>query len=185
VKSLALVIALLGPIEDLDHSVQVASQHMRRPIWEAPMRIATDAGQHQVVLAGMLAIAMLDPVAGRATVVRLVAVLVPTNLVVEALKRSVGRIRPDGDRNPSNASFPSSHAANAFAIAAVLARRWKRPSPIVWLLAAVVAWSRVYLNRHFLSDVVCGALIGLIVAWAVQKWGFKDAPLAAETRPAR
>jgi membrane-associated phospholipid phosphatase len=141
------------------------------------MHAASDLGKHEIVLAGLLAIALLDPVAGRATVLRVLAVLVPTNLVVEGLKRTVGRIRPDGDRNPANASFPSSHAANAFALAAVLGRRWRRPRPLFWLLAATVAWSRVYLNRHYLSDIVAAALIGWLVAWAVERWVFKSSPL--------
>ncbi len=53
-------------------------------------------------------------------------------------------------------------------------------------LAAIVAFSRNYLNRHFLSDVVVGALIGLLAAWlSTRRWrrpasaGVPGAPRAA------
>ena len=89
------------------------------------------------------------------------------NLAVEGLKRLTYRARPDGEHKRSNAAFPSSHAANAFALAAVLARRWRRAAPALWLLAALIAFSRIYLNRHFTSDAVVGSVIGLVGAWAV------------------
>src|SRR5205085_12074147 len=104
---------------------------------------------------------------GRATVIRILAVLIPTNIVVEGIKAVVGRVRPDGDRRRVNSSFPSGHSANAFALALVLARRSRRPRLLFWPVAALVAISRAYLNRHYLSDIVVGSLIGLAVAWAV------------------
>jgi undecaprenyl-diphosphatase len=96
--------------------------------------------------------------------------LAGTNLVVEVLKRAVGRTRPDGARKRSNSSFPSSHAANAFALAWVLGARWRRGAPWFLALALTVAFSRMYLNRHFLSDVVAAALIGMICSWAAARW---------------
>ena len=99
-----------------------------------------------------------------------VAALAGTNLVVETLKRAIGRPRPDGERRRSNSSFPSSHAANAFALAWVLGARWRRGIPVFFALALLLAFSRMYLNRHFLSDVLVGALIGVICAWAAASW---------------
>lgn len=66
--------------------------------------------------------------------------------------------------------FISSHAANCFAIAAyvsfALRRRFKVFNyGILYLWAALIAYSRVYLARHYVGDVLCGALWGVFLAW--------------------
>jgi undecaprenyl-diphosphatase len=64
-------------------------------------------------------------------------------------------------------SFPSSHAANNFALATVLSffyRRWK------WVfitLASAVAFSRTYIGVHYPLDLVAGAIVGFLIASAV------------------
>lgn len=64
----------------------------------------------------------------------------------------------------ADSSFPSAHAAGAFGAAGF----WLSFDPRLGLLAAGYAFfvglSRIYLGRHFLSDVAAGALLGLLVA---------------------
>ena len=79
------------------------------------------------------------------------------------------RPRPDGERKRSNSSFPSSHAANAVALAWMLARRWPRLAIPFGVAAALVIFSRIYLNRHFPSDLLVGAGIGLGFAWLLTR----------------
>jgi membrane-associated phospholipid phosphatase len=62
-------------------------------------------------------------------------------------------------------SFPSGHAAVAFALYGALAFARPRRRRLAFGLAALVAASRVLLNLHYLSDVIAGALLGL--GWAV------------------
>lgn len=68
--------------------------------------------------------------------------------------------------------FISSHASNCFAIAAyvtfALHRRYKIfRYGILFLWAALIGYSRVYLARHYVGDVICGALWGVLLAWLV------------------
>jgi undecaprenyl-diphosphatase len=91
-----------------------------------------------------------------------------TSLVVSPLKELFGRDRPpeaDPDLGslvaiPENASFPSGHAATAFAAATAIAILSPKARPYALGLAAAVALSRVYLRVHFPLDVLAGALIG-------------------------
>ena len=77
----------------------------------------------------------------------------------QALKFTVGRERPDGSNDQS---FPSGHAASAFATATVLQRHygWKVGVPAT-VVAGYVATARVHDNKHYLSDVIFGGAIGV------------------------
>jgi len=84
--------------------------------------------------------------------------------IVQTIKFSVGRTRPDG----TPYSFPSGHAAATFALAAVIERhlgyRFAWPTLAI---ATYVATSRLHDNVHYLSDVVFGAAIGTATGWTV------------------
>jgi len=69
---------------------------------------------------------------------------------------------------PGSDSFPSGHAATSFACAATLA--WLTPlSPVaLYLLAALIAFSRVYVGVHYPLDVIGGAALGYGVATALR-----------------
>lgn len=71
--------------------------------------------------------------------------------------------------NHSGASFPSNHAANMFAAATVLSGGLPQLAPIFFAIAALVAYSRVYVGVHFPLDVLCGAIIGVGVALAMMR----------------
>jgi undecaprenyl-diphosphatase len=172
VKTLLLALALLNPLERLDWAVAREVQAARRPALEGVMHEASAIGRPVVVAGGLVVVLAVDLLSGGgwSTVRLAVVALAGTNLAVEALKRVVGRPRPDGEQKRSNSSFPSSHAANAFALAWVLGARWRRLAPLFFGLALVVALSRLYLNRHFLSDVVGGVAAGLLFAWLAARW---------------
>ena len=70
---------------------------------------------------------------------------------------------------PTDFSFPSGHTMVSFAAATVL-WHWNRKVGIAaYLLAAVIAFSRLYLFVHFPSDVFAGAVIGILIGIAAIK----------------
>ncbi len=64
-------------------------------------------------------------------------------------------------------SFPSGHTTTAFAVATVFSYHWPEITQIVYLLAAVVGISRIYVGAHFPLDVFFGAFLGLSVAGSI------------------
>lgn len=65
---------------------------------------------------------------------------------------------------PGSFSFPSGHAANAFASSIVIARKVSRLARPVLLLAVIIAFSRVYVGVHYPLDILGGALLGALCA---------------------
>jgi membrane-associated phospholipid phosphatase len=98
-------------------------------------------------------------------------------LLVTLLKEAFDRARPPvADPGldpvgvvPSSASFPSGHAATAFAAAVAVALVYPRLGRPLLALAVVIALSRVYLGVHYVLDVAVGTLLG-IAAGAAAAW---------------
>lgn len=90
--------------------------------------------------------------------------------VTTLLKLAIPRHRPRVHTlvaEPHTHSFPSGHAASSFACAVVLgaaAPRWRVP---LYALAALIAFSRVYVGVHFPLDVLAGAVLGSLLGLAV------------------
>jgi membrane-associated phospholipid phosphatase len=93
-------------------------------------------------------------------------------VLVDALKITVRRDRPDNSQGSWNFSFPSGHSAQTFAGATVLERHlgWKK-AVLAYVVAAYVASSRLHDNVHYVSDVAFGATIGTIAGRTVTRHG--------------
>ena len=161
-------------------------------LWTA--RVLTDFGNDTYVLwalvAALVAVAIFGPLLQGASRTRLLhlgthlqymllALLLPI-LFAEGIKWVVGRGRPfvGGKPNPFNFvplqgteayfSLPSAHAVTAFALAFAVSAVWPRVRIVMFAYAVAIAATRLVLLAHHPSDVVGGAMIGLIGAIAVR-----------------
>lgn len=143
--------------------------------WLDPLFVGlTYAGTHGLLWVGLgvaAAVALRRP---------WVAVLVPVavllaDLSASGLKHATDRRRPEDAlggidvlvTTPSTPAFPSGHAATSFAAAVVLSVAVPTLAPVFVALAALVAFSRLYVGVHFPLDVLAGATLGAAVATAL------------------
>ncbi|MDE6704040.1 MAG: phosphatase PAP2 family protein [Muribaculaceae bacterium] len=104
--------------------------------------------------------------------------LVVNASVTELLKHTIKERRPDGS---DNGSFPSRHSSYAFTLASIASHELSRFSPF-WTIAAqtaanAVSMQRVYASRHYPSDVLAGAAIGIAsteLGYEIARWIYPD-----------
>ena len=199
-RHVLLLAAIFGAaIIALMYALDVAEIGLMPPrgtagLW--PVRVLTDFGKSAYVLwllVGILvALALMiprwrgssrSPLLSLGTHLQFVffAVLVPV-LAGEVIKWIVGRGRPfvGGEANAFNfahfagteayASFPSGHAITSFALAFAVSAVWPQARPAMIVYAILIAISRLVLLAHHPSDVVAGALIGVVGAMLVRYW---------------
>jgi undecaprenyl-diphosphatase len=82
---------------------------------------------------------------------------VQEKVIVRVSPATASHLRNDG-------SFPSGHAANAFMLAVFFAELFRRERYVFYFLAALVAFSRIYLGVHYPGDVLAGGMIGFFNA---------------------
>lgn len=92
--------------------------------------------------------------------------IVITDFITFKLKTHIYKIRPNG--SPDGQSFPSAHTSSAFTNATVLFEEFKGTSPLLaysgYAFATTTGALRIMNNAHWLSDVLVGAGIGILVS---------------------
>jgi undecaprenyl-diphosphatase len=188
----AVIIALMYALDVTE--ISLMPPRGTASLW--PVRILTDFGKEAYVLwllaAALFAIAIMAPrfkgtsrsqLLGFGTRLQFLflAVLVPV-LAGELTKWVVGRGRPfvGGKANAFNfshfagteayASFPSAHAITSFALAFAVGALWPRTRVVMIVYALLIAMTRLVLLAHHPSDVVAGALIGVVGAMLMRYW---------------
>jgi undecaprenyl-diphosphatase len=139
----------------------------RIPAVSAVMRIATRIGDGYVWIVaglGLLAFSPRGPSVGKGLAIAYALELTAYRI----LKSKVTRSRPFVDVPevtmgivpPDEFSFPSGHTAAAFVFALVVGVSFPVMAPLLFLLAVLIAVSRVYFGVHYPTDVLAGAALG-------------------------
>lgn len=149
-------------------------QNLRSPAGDILMSAITSLGNAGVVWILLSAVLLIIPQTRKTGAVLAAALILDVILCNGIIKNAVARMRPY-DRNPvvellihkpGDYSFPSGHTAASFASAFALyfggdRHLWK---PAL-ALAALIAFSRLYLYVHYPTDVLGGAVLGILCGY--------------------
>ena len=149
-------------------------QHLRCGVLDTVLPAVSwicNHGEVWIILAAVLLLRKRDRWVGVSVALALVLDLVCCNLILKPL---VDRVRPFAVNTavelltapPLDASFPSGHTAASFAAVFALKASGSRLWKPALVLAAAIAFSRLYLYVHWPSDVLGGAVLGAAVGWA-------------------
>ncbi len=175
---LVAVVTHWAPVQHLDDQVHtsLARYGSRHPAWVRWWSDLTTVLQPNVwrVIAAAVVVALVWR-GRRDAALALAAVVVVAGLAEGMLKLAVGRTRPvpfPGAPHALGASFPSGHALTAAAVVvALLVALVHRGHWMLWagvgVIVLAVAFSRLALGVHYLSDVIGGLLFGLACALGV------------------
>lgn len=159
------------------------NNRLASPMGDGLMTLATIAGDVTVwAVFGSMAIILWDTENAKRRMAAYAMALIATGLLLIAVKEVVDRDRPfeyfkagiDAGEIQINAphqmlvarSFPSGHTQAAFTAATFFILYYRRHCGALLVAALLVGFSRIYLGAHFPADVVFGALLGAVGAWA-------------------
>lgn len=163
----------MSAITQWDLSVLDAIAARRTPFFDAIFPFITKLGNAGVIWILFAALLLCFKKTRRLGICAALALILDLLLCNILLKPMVARVRPYALREvtllvpaPGDASFPSGHAAAAFAFAMALAFRKSRLAIPALLLAALISFTRLYLYLHFPTDVFGGIAVGIVCAAA-------------------
>ena len=170
------LVEALRELGAVDLAVYQAVARTPTPTLDGPVRrLSHAADRSRLWLAVAAVVALLGGRSGRQAALEGVAAIAVTsvtvNLGVKSLHRRQRPDRDDADLSqarlvpmPTSTSFPSGHAASAFAFAYAVGRHLPLLAMPIRLLAAGVAYSRVHTGVHYPGDVVIGSITGAGIA---------------------
>lgn len=183
---MAIAAGVIGSVSAFDRSVDTWIQDRRSSHSDALARAFRNGGQPEVVFGVPAALLTAGLISGHKDLqrsgVRVLASVVLAGVITTGGKVVTGRLRPDESTTQyafkpftHYESFPSGHATVAFALATSLADEIRRPwaSALLYAGATGTAWSRLNDHRHWLSDVLAGATVGITASNFIEgRWRF-------------
>ena len=126
------------------------------------MEVATYLGDSRLMMGVSLLLMAYGNDEHRETGRLMTSAFIGTGVTVWGLKEIIGRKRPLDDV-VGNPAFPSGHTAYAFAGATLIGARHPKLRIPLYIGAGLVGLTRVYLGRHYVSDVFAGAALGTAI----------------------
>lgn len=151
-------------------------------------KLPGSVGQLWLIVGIVLCIFKKTRKTGAAVLISFAGVLLFGELL---LKHAVMRLRPcQIDQafamlieRPTSSSFPSTHSAFAFGAATAIFMNYRKAGVAAFIVAALVAFSRLYLFVHFPTDVLCGIVLGIAAGFAAVRICDVAAKKRKETTP--
>ena len=169
---------MLKILDSIDRSILVWIHENHIPILNQVMSFITDADNW--VLPILLLILYLGFFQGKKGKIALCLLIISLSLndsiCAQLLKPFFERVRPSHISieglnllvsKGGKWSMPSNHASNMFSLAVILSYFYDRFKIPLFLLAIMIAISRVYVGVHYPGDVIVGALVGYSISWIV------------------
>jgi membrane-associated phospholipid phosphatase len=180
----AIVAGTVGVVSVFDRGADAWVQNRRSTRSDAIARAFRNGGQPEVVFGIPAGMVVAGLIGGRPSLRRsggrVLASVVAAELTTGAIKEVSGRLRPGESTGQyvfkpftNHDAFPSGHATMAFALATSLAEEIDRPwaTAVLYAGATGTAWSRLNDHRHWLSDVLAGATVGITAAKVIEgRW---------------
>jgi membrane-associated phospholipid phosphatase len=158
------------------------AEHSNRTVKQVMRNVSRFGDWPEHVLAGLLIIALAAWRGNKRWVhigLTMIVACALAGIAARGVKIAAGRARPsvklelgwNGPRLSSKYhSFPSGHTAATTAFFGVLFFANRRVALCLLPIPLLIATSRMYVGAHFLSDVVCAAILGIFCAWLCARW---------------
>ena len=177
---------MLEWITNIDFAIlDFIARNISNPVLDLIFRTVTALGNGGIFWIILTVVLLLFKDTRRAGVTMAIALLIDLIICNLTLKPLIARIRPYDINTsvsliispPTDYSFPSGHTASSFAAALSLFFYNRKYGAAAIALACVIALSRLYLYVHYPTDVLAGAAIGVLCAYAafyLSKLMYKD-----------
>lgn len=152
-----------------DFFIKLINSRMKNKYLDKFMYRVTDLGGALFITFFCISLIIFGSTQNKKVGIEALMAIILTQIIVHSLKKLLSRERPykiieqlnTFGIDLSDYSFPSGHTTASFSLATTLALNMPRFSILVYILASIIAISRIYLGVHYPTDVTAGLILGI------------------------